>query len=89
MPGFVGAGYHFPIHDGTVWIDHDRCDAQKTRFVIEHANGLLTDQDGLPVLAVSPEEIASRDSDLVALEVECHLARKPVVFVDLPIEGLD
>ena len=89
VPGFVGAGYHFPIHDGTVWIDHDRCDPQTTRFVIEHANGLLTDQDGLPVLAVSPEDVDSKDSDLVALEVECHLARKPVVFVDLPIPGLD
>ena len=89
VPGFVGAGYHFPIHDGTVWIDHDHCDAQTTRFVIEHGNGLLAEKDGLPVLAVSEADVASRDSDLVALEVECHLANKPVVFVDLPIRGLD
>ncbi len=83
------SSYHFPISGGTVWIDHDHCDPQTTRFVIEHGNGLLAEKDGLPVLAVSEADVASRDSDLVALEVECHLANKPVVFVDLPIRGLD
>ncbi|MHC4108610.1 MAG: hypothetical protein ACYSTY_11040, partial [Planctomycetota bacterium] len=92
VPGFVGgvgSGYRFPISGGTVWIDHDRCDAQITDFVVAHSSGLLEQHDGLPVLAVAEDEVAARDSELVALEVECRCANRAVVFVDLEIPGLD
>jgi hypothetical protein len=95
VPGFVGevggsgGAYHFPITGGTVWIDGDRCDAETTAFVVEQSQGLLRAVDGRPQLAVGDEGVAGKDSELVALEVECRRAGRPVVFVDLPIEGLD
>ena len=89
IPGFVGRGYHFPISHGTVWIDHERCDAPTTTLVVDKSNGLLHEQSGQPVLAVTTDEVADKDSELVALEIECRRAGRPVVFVDLPVEGLD
>ncbi len=89
VPGFVGSSYRFPISGGAVWIDHDGCDAQAAEFVVANSSGLLEQHGGLPVLAVSEDEVAARDSELVALEVECRRANHPVVFVDLPIPGLD
>ncbi|MHC4966426.1 MAG: hypothetical protein ACYTGE_16145, partial [Planctomycetota bacterium] len=89
VPSYVGGSYHFPISGGTVWIDGDRCDAETTAFVVEQSQGLLRDGDGGPRLAVDEEEAAGKDSEFVALEIECRRAGRPVVFVDLPIEGLD
>ncbi|MHC4083298.1 MAG: hypothetical protein ACYSU2_18470, partial [Planctomycetota bacterium] len=91
VPSFVGVagGYHFPINGGTVWIDGDRCDAETTAFVVEQSQGLLREVDGKPELAVGEEDVAGKDSELVALEIECRRAGRPVVFVDLPLEGLD
>ncbi|MHC5048479.1 MAG: hypothetical protein ACYTGY_18300, partial [Planctomycetota bacterium] len=87
--GGVGGAYHFPINGGTVWIDGDRCDAETTAFVVEQSQGLLREVDGKPELAVGEEDVAGKDSELVALEIECRRAGRPVVFVDLPLEGLD
>ena len=89
IPGFVGSGYHFPINHGTVWIDHERCDASTTTLVVENSSGLLHETNGRPVLAVTTDEVADKDSELVALEIECRRAGRLVVFVDLPVEGLD
>ncbi len=89
LPGFVGSGYHFPITHGTVWIDHEQCDGATTALVIEHGSGLLGEDNGRPVLAVSADDVADRDSEMVALEIECRRAARPVVFVDLPVEGLE
>ena len=41
------------------------------------------------MLGVGAAEVARKDSELVALEVECRGAGHPVVYVDLPIPGLD
>ncbi len=89
IPAFVGSGYHFPITHGTVWIDHEHCDAATTSMVVENSAGLLGEDNGRPVLAVSAHDVAGRDSELVALEIECRRAGRPVVFVDLPVDGLD
>jgi succinyl-CoA synthetase beta subunit len=89
VPAFVGGSYSFPITGGTVWIDTDACDAETTALVVEQSQGLLRDSGGRPELAVSEDDVAGKDSELVALEVECRRAGRPVVFVDLPIAGLD
>jgi succinyl-CoA synthetase beta subunit len=89
IPEFVGQSYSFPISGGRVWIDHVRCDGNTTQFVVEHSAGLLKSENALPVLAVSEEDVASKDSELIALEIECRRAGMRVVFVDLPIEGID
>ena len=89
MPRYVGRAYSFPITGGTVWIDHDRCDHATTELVIKCASGLLRNDHGKPVLAVSTAEVAGKDSELVALEFECRRAGATVVFVDLPVAGID
>jgi len=92
VPDFVGAaGAHsFAIDGGRVWIDHARCDADvAARVVAESAELLRLDGDGRPVLAVPPEDVMKRDSELIACEIELRRAGTPVVFVDLPIAGID
>ena len=91
-PGFVGRSdsYHFPISGGTVWIDHRNCNPETSAFVIDHALGLLElNQNGVPVPAVSEEDVAGKDSELIACEIECLRAGRPVLFVDLAIPVLD
>jgi succinyl-CoA synthetase beta subunit len=89
VPDFVGRSDHFAINGGTVWVDGDRCDAETTAFVVAQSQGLLREVNGKPELAVSAQDVAGKDSELVALEIECRRAGRPVVFVDLPVEGLD
>ena len=91
LPAFVGKGYSFPIAaGGRAWIDHQACDASTTDFVIGHSSWLFkADEKHKPVLAVTEAEVANKDSELIMLEIECLRAGKPVVFVDLPIEGID
>ena len=89
VPKFVGTSYSFPINGGKVWIDHATCDAATTDLVVRNSSNLLKYENGKPVLAVSTDEIVGKDSELIACEIECFRAGKPVVFVDLPIAGLD
>jgi len=89
IPAFAGTGYSFEITDGTVWIDHRQCDAATTALVVDNSGGLLRAENDLPVLAVAADDVAGKDSEMVALEIECRCAGRPVVFVDLPVEGLD
>jgi succinyl-CoA synthetase beta subunit len=100
IPGFVGSGaaYSFAINAGRVWIDHEACDRMSgaTDLVVQHSGLLLKrDERGRPVLAVSEADIAGKDSEMIALEIECRRALpgagagKRIVFVDLPVPGLD
>jgi succinyl-CoA synthetase beta subunit len=89
VPAFVGTAtaYAFPIDGGRVWIDRAACDAETAALVVAESQGLLRDEGGTPVLAVSEEDVASRDSELIALEIECRRKGRPVVFVDLEMPG--
>ncbi|MCK4872632.1 MAG: acetate--CoA ligase family protein [Phycisphaerales bacterium] len=91
VPAFAvkGEAYSFPILGGRVFIDHEHCDAQATAMVTKFGGELFKEENGKPVLAVSEEDVAKKDSDLIACEMECYRAGKPVVFVDLLIPGLD
>jgi len=92
VPGFVGSvdAYSFPIAGGTVWIDHESCDDETTDLIIRNGFGLLTKNDqGKPVLAAPEGDVAGKDSEMIACEVECLRAGKRAVFVDLEIRGLD
>ncbi|MCP3903442.1 MAG: hypothetical protein GY715_07375, partial [Planctomycetes bacterium] len=77
------AAYTFPITGGRVWIDHARCDAAATQIVVDHSDGLLVAGDDGPVLAVSEEDVANKDSELIACEIECARAGHDVLFVQL------
>ena len=91
VPAFVGSAgaLSATIDRGTLWVDSTNCDAEATALVVEHSYGLLKNADGKPALAVDAEELAGKDSELIACEVECLRAGRPVVFVDIPVEGLD
>ena len=94
LPEFVGASdaYHFNINGGRVWIDHGRCivEPSVSELVVANSSWLLKlDERGHPVLAVSEAEVANKDSELIACEIECIRAGFPVLFVDLPVQGLD
>ncbi|USN98857.1 MAG: acetate--CoA ligase family protein [Phycisphaeraceae bacterium] len=91
VPAFVGkaGSLSVKIDRGTLWVDLDACDSGTTALVVRHSSGLLKDEGGKPAIALSDEELAGKDSELIACEVECRRVGKPVVFVDIPIEGLD
>ncbi len=91
VPGFVGSARarSFPISGGRVWIDVDNCDDAVTETAVRHSAGLFKNELGKPALAVAEEEVATKDSELIACEIECRRAGYPVVFVDLPVPGLD
>ncbi len=90
MPDFVGAefAFRFEIAGGRVWVDTREWEAAK-EIVLRNASDLLRDDGGKPALAVSTDEIAGKDSELIACEVECRRAGVPAVFVELDIPGLD
>jgi succinyl-CoA synthetase beta subunit len=92
VPDFVGAAgaWSSAIKGGRLWIDVARCDADAARVLVANSAGLLAlDDRGKPVLAVPEAEIADKDSELIALEIESRRAGHPIVFLDLPIPGLD
>jgi succinyl-CoA synthetase beta subunit len=92
VPAFVGRSYWFPINEGRVWIDHSSCDAVLTEFIVNNSSWLLkADERGTPVLAVSEREVANKDSEMIMLEIECRrrTGGTPIVFVDLPVIGID
>jgi hypothetical protein len=51
--------------------------------------GLIVDRDGAPVSALPNEEFASKDSELLACDVECRLAGVEGFYLELDIPGLD
>lgn len=90
VPEYVGRAdaFSFPITGGTVWIDTSRW-GEYGGEVVEQSFGLLMDDGGKPALAVDQENVAGKDSELIACEVECRMTGADVVFVDLEIPGLD
>lgn len=90
VPAFVGAesAISFPIKGGRVWIDSSRWSDIKA-VVLANGFGLIRDQDGWPALAVPEAEVATKDSELIACEVECRRAGADGVFVDLQVPGLE
>ena len=91
IPDWVGGDAEaFPIEGGHVWIDADQCDEALTAKMAEWSSGLLTDDgSGRPALAVDEEAAFKADSEFIACEIECLRIGRPVLFVDLPIAGID
>jgi succinyl-CoA synthetase beta subunit len=84
QPGFVGGprGVKFPLKNATLWIDRDAWKSN-ARAIIARANGLLRDEAGEPTPTLALEALASRDSDLIACEVECRRDGVEGLFVEL------
>src|SRR5207247_796004 len=54
-----------------------------------HSGGLIIDRDGAPVAALPNEEFATKDSELLACDVECRLAGIEGFYLELDVPGLD
>ncbi|MFQ5491759.1 MAG: ATP-grasp domain-containing protein [Phycisphaerae bacterium] len=79
----------FDITGGKVYLDVDRCDTATNAVLLEHSQGIFKIENNKPTLALSPQELANKDSELIACEVECRGQAQDVLYVDLAIPGLD
>jgi succinyl-CoA synthetase beta subunit len=76
------------VKSGRVWIDTARW--PEIRAAVEtHSGGLIIDRDGAPASALPSEEFATKDSELLACNVECHLAGIEGFYLELDVPGLD
>ena len=90
VPKFVrdSSAMMLPVKNGRVWIDTARW--TKIRPAVEtHSGGLIVDRDGAPVASLPSEEFATKDSELLACDVECQLAGIEGFYLELDIPGLD
>src|ERR1017187_3132656 len=90
MPKFVKdpKATMLSVKSGRVWIDTAKW--SKIRRAVEtHSGGLIVDRAGKPAAALSGEEFANKDSELLACDVECRLAGVEGFHIELDIPGLD
>jgi hypothetical protein len=78
----------FPVKSGRVWIDKAKW-PEIRRAVETHSGGLIVDRDDAPSIALTNEEFANKDSELLACDVECRLAGIEGFHLELDIPGLD
>src|SRR5881398_2533538 len=77
-----------PVKGGRVWIETAQW--PEIRGVVEtHSGGLIVDRAGAPVSSLPGEEFATKDSELLACDVECRLAGVKGFYLGLDIPGLD
>src|SRR6266498_4019255 len=78
----------FPVKNGRVWIDTPLW--PQIRGVVEtHSGGLIVDRKGAPSPSLPDEEFATKDSELLACDVECRVAGIEGFYLELDIPGLD
>jgi succinyl-CoA synthetase beta subunit len=90
LPKFIKdpSATKFPVKAGHAWIDTSRW-PQIRAAVVEHCVGLIVDRVGVPALSLPSEEFATKDSELLACDVECRLAGVEGFYLELDIPGLD
>ena len=77
------------LPDGT-WLTGVSPGTTQPRGAVEsHSGGLIVDRAGAPVSSVPVEEFATKDSELLACDVECRLAGVEGFYLELDIPGLD
>ena len=79
------------VKSGRVWIDTAKWsrDGGIRHAVETHSGGFIMDRAGTPAAALPSEEFASKDSELLACDVECRLAGVEGFYLQLDIPGLD
>src|SRR6266550_103730 len=77
-----------PVKGGRVWIDSAHW-SQIHGAVETHSGGLIVDRAGAPVSSLPGEEFATKDSELLACDVECRLAGVEGFYLELDIPGLN
>src|SRR5437588_7882101 len=90
VPKFVKdpAATILPVKNGRVWIDTAKW-PQIRRAVETHSDGLIVDRGGAPVAILPNQEFATKDSELLACDVECRLAGVEGFYLEVDIPGLD
>src|SRR5947208_6850934 len=76
------------VKNGRVWIDNARW-SQIQSAVETHSGGLIVDRKGSPARSLSEEEFATKDSELLACDVECRLAGIEGFYLELDIPGFN
>jgi hypothetical protein len=90
VPKFVSdpSATKLAVKNGRVWIDTTHW--PEIRAAVEtHSGGLVIDREGAPAAALPSEEFATKDSELLACDVECHLAGIEGFYLELDVPGLD
>jgi succinyl-CoA synthetase beta subunit len=90
VPGFVKdpSATKLPVKNGRLWIDTAQW-PQIRAGVEAHSGGLIIDREGQPAAAVPNEEFATKDSELLACDVECRFAGIEGFFLELDVPKLD
>jgi succinyl-CoA synthetase beta subunit len=90
MPTFIKdpTATTIPVKGGRVWIDNTKW-SQIRRAVETHSGGLIVDRGDAPTPSLPNEEFATKDSELLACDVECRLAGIEGFYLELDIPGLD
>lgn len=71
-----------------MWIDSVRW--PQIRGAVEtNSGGLIIERAGAPVSSVPGEEFVTKDSELLACDVECRLAGVEGFYLELDIPGLN
>ena len=76
------------VKGGRVLIDNSNW-PQIRRAIETHSGGLIVDRAGVPAASLPNEEFATKDSELLACDVECRLAGVDGFYLELEIPGLD
>ncbi len=89
VPKFVGdqSATMLSVKNGRVWIDTTKW-PEIGRAVETHSGGLIVDRKGAPAAALTNDEFANKDSELLACDVECRLAGVEGFYLELDIPGL-
>jgi succinyl-CoA synthetase beta subunit len=78
----------FPVKNGRVWIETVQW--PRIRSAVEtHSGGLIVDREGVPAPSLPDEEFATKDSELLACDVECRLAEVEGFYLELDTPGLN
>jgi succinyl-CoA synthetase beta subunit len=76
------------VKNGGAWINTAHW--PQIRAAVEtHSGGLIVDREGSPAAALPSEEFATKDSELLACDVECRLAGVEGFYLELDIPGLN
>src|SRR5437867_5776174 len=89
LPKFVKnkSATKLPVKNGRAWIDTAKW-PEIRRAVQTHSGGLIVDHKGRPAAALPSEEFATKDSELLACDVECRLAGIEGFYLELDIPRL-
>jgi succinyl-CoA synthetase beta subunit len=90
MPKFVEgpSATILEVKGGRVRIDTAKW-PQIRRAVETHSGGLIVDRADAPATALPSDEFATKDSELLACDVECRLAGVEGFYLELDIPGLN